>query len=76
MLIANILIAVALSVLLILLAISVVALIVALANQVLLLLFSGAARLRFFISGHGLGKRFPGRAVLVREAKPAEKSVS
>jgi hypothetical protein len=75
MLIANILLAVALSLLLILLAISVVALIVAYANQLLLSLFSGAARSKIFIPGHAPGKSFSGPAVLLREPKPSEKSV-
>ena len=48
MLIANILLAVALSLLFILLAISLIALLVAFMNHVLLLLSSGAARLNTF----------------------------
>jgi hypothetical protein len=48
MLIANILLAVALSLLFILLAISLIALLVAFTNHVLLLLSSGAARLNTF----------------------------
>ena len=48
MLIANILLAVALSLLFILLAISLIALLVAFTNHVLLLLLSGAARVKTF----------------------------
>ena len=73
MLIANILLAVALSVLLILLAISVVALIAAFANQVLLLLLSGAARLKTFKPNHVL-RWLLSDAVVLPEPKHSEKS--
>ena len=74
MLIANILLAVALSVLLILLAISVVALIAAFANQVLLLLLSGAARLKTFKPNYALRKWLLSDAVVLPEPKHSEKS--
>jgi hypothetical protein len=72
-LIANILLAVALSLLFILLAISVIALLIAFANQVLFLLLSGAARLNTFKPNPALRKWLLSDAVILEEPKPAEK---
>ena len=74
MLIANILLAVALSVLLILLVVSVVALLFAFGNQVLLLLFSGAARLKTFKPNPALRKWLLSDAVVLPQPKPSPKS--
>ena len=73
MLIANILLAVLLSVLLILLAVSMVALLFALGNQVLLLLFSGAARLKSFKPNPALRKWLRSDAAVLPEPKPSAK---
>ena len=73
MLIANILLAVALSLLFILLAISAIALVVAFANHVLLLISSGAARLNTFKPNPALPKWLLSDAVILEEPKPAEK---
>jgi hypothetical protein len=72
-LIANILLAVALSLLFILLTISVIALFVALANHALFLLLSGAARLNTFKPNLALRKWFLSDAVILQEPKPSEK---
>ena len=73
MLIANILLAVALSLLFILLAISLIALLVALTNHVLLLLLSGAARVKTFKANPALRKWLLSDAVILQEPKPSEK---
>ena len=73
MLIANILLAVALSLLFILLAMSVVALVIAFTNHVLFLLLSGAARLNTFKPNPALRKWLLSDAVILEEPKPAEK---
>ena len=73
MLIANILLAVALSLLFILLTISVIALLVAFANHVLFLLLSAAARLHTFKPNPALRKWLLSDAVILQEPKPAEK---
>lgn len=73
MLIANILLAVALSLLLILLTISVIALLVAFANHVLFLLLSAPARLNTFKPNPALRKWFLSDAAILQEPKPAEK---
>ena len=75
MLIANILLAVALSLLFILLAISAIALVVAFANHVLFLISSGAARLNTLKSNPALRKWLLSDAVIPQEPKPAEKIV-
>jgi hypothetical protein len=72
-LIANILLAVALSLLFILLAISVIALLVAFANHVLFLLLSGAARLNTLKRNPALRKSLLSDAVILQEHKPPEK---
>jgi hypothetical protein len=72
-LIANILLAVALSLLFILLAISVIALLVAFANHVLFLLLSGAARLNALKRNPALRKWLLSDAVILQEHKPSEK---
>ncbi len=73
MLIANILLAVALSLIFILLAMSVVALVIAFTNHVLFLLLSGAARLNTFKPNPALRKWLLSDAVILEEPKPAEK---
>ena len=73
MLIANMLLAVALSLLFILLAISVIALLVAFAHHVLLLLLSGAARLNTFKPNPALRKWLLSDAVILQQPKPSEK---
>jgi hypothetical protein len=72
-LIANILIAVALSLLFILLAISVIALFVAFANHFLFLLLAGAARLNTFKPNPALCKWLLSDAVILQKPKPSEK---
>jgi hypothetical protein len=72
-LIANILLAVALSLLFILLTISVIALLVAFANHVLFLLLSGAATLNTFKLNPALRKWLLSDAGILQEPKPAEK---
>ena len=73
MLIANILLAVALSLLFILLTISVIALFVALANHALFLLLSGAARLNTLKPNPALCKWLLSDAVILQKPKPSEK---
>ena len=73
MLIANIMLAVALSLLFILLAISVIALLVAFANHVLFLLLSGAARLNTLKPNPALWKWLLSDAVILQKPKPSEK---
>ena len=73
MLIANILLAVALSLLFILLAISVIALLVAFAQHVLLLLLSGAARLNTLKPNPAPRKWLLSDAVILQQPKPSEK---
>ena len=73
MLIANILLAVALSLLFILLTISVIALLVAFANHALFLLLSAAGRLNTFKPIPALRKWLLSDAVILQEPKPAEK---
>jgi hypothetical protein len=72
-LIANILLAVALSLLFILLAISVIALLVAFAQHVLLLLLSGAAELNTLKPNPALCKWLLSDAVILQKPKPSEK---
>lgn len=73
MLIANILLAVALSLLFVLLSISVIALFLAFANHLLFLLFSGAARVNTLILNPALRKWLLSDAVILQEPKPVEK---
>ena len=73
MLIANTLLAVALTLLLILLTISIIALLVAFANHVLFLLLSAAARLHTFKPNPALRKWLLSDTVILQEPKPAEK---
>ena len=73
MLIANMLLAVALSLLFILLAISVIALLVAYANHVLSLLVSGAASLNTLKPNPAPQKWLLGNAAILQEPKPSEK---
>jgi hypothetical protein len=72
-LIANILLAVALSLLFILLAISVIALLVAFGNHVLFLLLSGAARLNTLKRNTALRKWVLSNTVILQEHKPSQK---
>jgi len=72
-LIANIMLAVALSSLFILLAISMIALLVAFANHLLFLLLSGAARLNTFKPTPALRKWLLSDAVILQKPKPSEK---
>jgi hypothetical protein len=76
MLIANLLLAVALSLLLILLAISLLALLAAFGNQALLFLLSSVARLKTLKLNPALRKSFLSDAVVLQEPKPSEKSAS
>ena len=73
MLIANILLAVALSLLFMLLAISLIALLVAFTNHVLLLLLSGAARVKTCKANPALRKWLLSDAIILQESKPSEK---
>ena len=73
MLIANILLAVALSLLFLLLAISLIAFLVAFTNHVLLLLLSRAARVKTFKPNPALRKWLLSDAVILQEPKPSEK---
>ena len=75
MLIANIMLAVALSLLFILLAISMIALLVAFANHALCLLLSAAARLNSFKPNPALRKWLLSDAVILQEPKRSEKVV-
>jgi hypothetical protein len=72
-LIANIMLAVALSLLFILLAISMIALLVAFANHVLFLLLSGAAELNTFKPNPALCKWLLSDTVILQKPKPSEK---
>jgi hypothetical protein len=72
-LIANIMLAVALSLLFILLAISVLALLVAFANHALFLLLSGAARLHTFKPNPALCGWLLSDAMILQKPKPSEK---
>ena len=73
MLIANILLAVALSLIFILLAISLIALLVAFTNHVLLLLLSGAARVKTFKPNPALRKWLLSDGVILQQPKLSEK---
>ena len=73
MLIANILLAVALSLLSILLTISVIALLVPYANHVVLLLVSGAASLNTLKPNPAPRKWLLSDAVILQEPEPSEK---
>ena len=73
MLIANIMLAVALSLLFILLAISMIALLVAFANQLLFLLLSGAAELDTLKPNPALCRWLLSEAVRLQKPKPSEK---
>ena len=74
MLIANIMLAVALSLLCILLVISVIALLVAFANHAVFLLLSGAARLHTFKPNPALCGWLLSDAVVLPQPKPSPKS--
>jgi hypothetical protein len=72
-LIANIMLAVALSLLFILLAISMIAVLVAFANHLLFLLLSGAAELNTLKPNPALCKWLVSDAVMLQQPKPSEK---
>jgi hypothetical protein len=72
-LIANIMLAVALSLLFILLAISMIAVLVAFTNHLLFLLLSGAAELNILKANPALCKGLLSDAVILQKPKPSEK---